>query len=226
MRKLLLLSLLTAFSVGTSFAQNIQPQKRFQLGVIGGKTILGSKTEKVFFIKAGGGFAGIDLGYLLLKKNPNLSLHLQPNWETFSQKTENFLEQTTTLKFTSVNIPILIRYTAPVRPWIHPFIEVGGAYKIRLNYSNEIIGSHCGIADCSNGIFASSQLTLGNGRGAALLVGVGAEFRWGVIKIPVSIRLSEGLGTYLMKGANRRGDNFTYSNPETRTLQIVTGITF
>lgn len=74
MNKLILLSLLTVFSVGSTFGQDIQPRKRFQLGVIGGKTILGSYQRTVPWEKIGGGFAGLDVSYAFAKEDPNFTL--------------------------------------------------------------------------------------------------------------------------------------------------------
>lgn len=225
MRKLLLLSLLTAFTFGAAFGQATQPEKRFQVGVIVGKTFVGSYQEKIFLINANGGFAGIDLGYTFIERNQNVSLRLQPNWESFGQKIQILYDGTSTVKFSSVNIPILLRFSAPVKSWVHPFFEVGLGYKIRLKYSHELKVQGCGIASCFDEV-SSSSLASGNKNGTTLSLGIGAEFRWGAVKIPVSVRLNEGIGNYEMEGVNLRGGDFAYSNPETRTLQVVTGITF
>jgi hypothetical protein len=230
MGKTLLLSLLTAFSFGVASAQTTQPEKRFQVGLIAGKTIQGSYQHKVPWGNAGGGFAGFDLSYAFAKEDPNFTLHFQPNWENFRYRSlgEPVVNGNGSheINFNSINTPVLIRLAMPAGKWISPFMEVGASYKIRTKNHYQARSVFCGFVNCREFNFEGNLMPEGKRNDANLLVGIGAEFHWGSITIPVSIRLNEGLGTYSLHGETESGRGFSLTDLKTRTLQVVTGISF
>jgi len=57
-----------------------------------------------------------------------------------------------------------------------------------------------------------------------MLVGVGAELQLGTLKVPISIRLNEGAGTFsLNRGPD---DREPFSDLKTRSIQFVAGVNF
>lgn len=129
------------------------------------------------------------------------------------------------INISSVNIPILVRLAIPAGKWVSPFVELGANYKIITKTHVESRSVFCGFASC-NEFSYDGDLEKSSGSSANLLIGIGAAFRWGNITIPLSARLSQGLGTYTLRGEFFPGVSSTIEDLKTRTLQIVTGISF
>ncbi|GHB61840.1 hypothetical protein GCM10007390_14680 [Persicitalea jodogahamensis] len=229
MNRLFLLALLAASSLGNSFAQTSQPTKRLQVGLVAGKTILGTYQEEDPWQKVGGGFVGADFSYAFAKEDPNFTIRLQPNWESYRYESLGEFEVNGNGSYratlNSLNVPVLIRLAIPAGKWVSPFVELGANYKIRVRGQVESRSVICGIIGCNEYVFEGDFMAKELRNDISLLAGVGAEFHWGDITIPVSVRINGGLGKYTFQSETVQSNSFSLVDLKTKTLQVVTGIT-
>lgn len=219
---LLLLSLLFC---SESYAQSAYPNDRFSFGVMGGVPLVGTYQNGVSLSRAVGGFAGLDLGYSLSLKERGLSLHFQPNWERFSCNVPNSYFSNG-IHFQSLNLPVLLRYRLSNQSKIKPFVEFGTGYVARLKTINKRDEIICPFAPPCRSLGVRDEELIPGSKGSNLIVlaGVGAELQLGAVKVPISIRLNEGIGTFSLKRSYN--DREPFAGLKTRTIQLVAGVSF
>ena len=87
---------------------------------------------------------------------------------------------------------------------------------------------NCGLAPCDfNWKVTENIIGKTTSERIILLASVGTELNLGGVQIPISLRINESIGTYKLNDQNysrRTRDNI--SDFKTRTIQIVTGVTF
>ncbi len=229
MRQIFLLLLLVAFPCKATWAQTLHPEKRFQVGLIGGKTIIGSYQRDAPWEGVGGGFVGADISYAFAKENPNFTVRLQPNFESFRYLTPSepigFGEVSYQITLNSLNLPILIQFAVPAGKWVSPFVEIGGNHGSRIKSYSESRIVRCGIAGCNESFYEGDIEIKNQKNNISLLAGIGAEFHWGVVRIPLSIRMSRGLSKYSLQGETQPDNSFSLVDLKNKTLQVVAGIT-
>ncbi|MPR35659.1 outer membrane beta-barrel protein [Salmonirosea aquatica] len=205
-----------------SYAQNNQP---FSFGLMGGLNIVGSYQTGANLTHANGGLAGLDLGYSFSKNADNISLHFQPHWESFTGKVPHSYSSNG-FHFQSLNLPIILRYSILSQSKIRPFAEFGAGYVVRLKTINKKNAIVCPFATpCySMGVVDEELLPGSKHNNLIVLAGVGAELQFGTIKVPISIRMNEGTGTFSLKRSYNDRDPFT--DLKTRTIQLVAGVNF
>lgn len=206
------------------YAQTAGTKSRLGYGLIGGLDVYGTFKDGFRMKKVGGGFIGIDLSYAVGQGKFQPTVHFQPNWEQFSFRTEEEIVGNKFL-FQSINLPVLLRYKFANAKRLRPFLEVGASYKWKMKYYYRYRDRACGIVagmPCIEFDYVR-ELTDPSMKGeVVMLIGAGVELDLNRMKVPVAIRLNDGLGTFTMN-YHRRG---VITGLKTQTIQVVTGVTF
>ena len=131
------------------------------------------------------------------------------------------------LIFRSINFPLLYQYKFPVHKVIRPFFEVGLSYKLRTKNAYGGRNGNCGIvigSPCYEYNYTEELVEGPKKNNVVMLVAAGTEIKWGIVSIPISIRLNEGIMAYTLKDPQRESKSFT--DLKTRTIQILVGVNF
>ena len=211
------------------FAQDAKPFKKWRFGIIGGYQPVGVVYDYDKYSSGSGFVGGLSSQLNFTKKASGLSLLFQPHWASFKQGYEVFGPDSRSGSYhdawitKSLNFPLLVRYTLG-KGVVRPYVEMGlnGRFGTSLKLNEE--GYICRFVGCAQGTFNNNLQSEISQDHIGVIAGIGAELNLGGMTIPLSIRSNNVFGTdgtkeYIVDGSN-------YDNLKTRTIQIVTGISF
>lgn len=202
------------------YAQEITTEKTWQVGVIGGYQPFGVVYKSDQYSSTSGFIGGVSAQLNNVKKVSGLSLLIQPYWASF-KRIHGGDGRRDIWTSGSINLPVLVRYTLG-KGIVRPFLEAGLNGKFRISSKVKEEGTRCGEGCFTDAVYNNQSNLTQDPLGVVL--GLGAEINLGTVTIPFSIRSNSGLGTY--KTNNSYQDVGSYSDLKTRTIQIVTGISF
>lgn len=228
MARNLLLSVVAVFLIFLeTYGQDVTRLRKVDFGIWGGLPVLGKFDSNDHLRSASGLTIGLNVGYYFSKPKRGLSVHLQPNWSEQSVAKESGINtaffQKATWTSQAVNIPVLLRWTFSTGN-IRPFLEFGPNLQFRTALSSKNQGTLCGIYNCSSYEARIDMHAETSQDRIGLIAGAGVELNIWKLTIPVGVRIVEGIGTYEMNII--REDSYYYQGLKTRSVQIVTGISF
>ncbi|WP_247233472.1 hypothetical protein [Telluribacter sp. SYSU D00476] len=223
MNKILLFVWMAALAGYPAFSQT--PQERdVKVGVVVGKSLLGTYQSEAPWRGVGGGLVGVDLNYPLFKNAPRLSLHFQPHWEKAHYHNRSG-ELSNELIHQSINLPILLRFQLSSHSRFRPFVEVGAGYRVAIKHQYKGYTIICPFATPCRNLPYETDLVSASPRGSvALLAGVGAELPLGSVRIPITVRVNQSVSSYRLD--NSGTSHSPFKEVQTSTLQVVTGVSF
>jgi len=228
-KTLLIFALLTLFA-DLAYSQDAL-KSRYGWGFVGGLNMFGTYKLAVPQMKIGGVLLGFDFYYRILKNSDALKLHFQPNWTNFKYDNGKGLkdnQERMVRRSETLVLPFLLRFSPLAKKRIGIFIEGGVGLQHKFKDTSLMdLEVNCGFAPCDfNWKVTENIIGKTTSERIILLASVGTELNLGGVQIPVSLRINEGIGTYKLNDQNysRKQDNI--SDFKTRTIQIVTGVTF
>jgi len=231
MKKTLLMCAFVIAFANLAHSQDVV-KSRYGWGFVGGLNMFGTYKLGVPQKKIQGGLLGFDFYYKVLKNSDVLNLHFQPNWTIFNydngkgrQNDKEHIQRTSE----TLVLPFLLRFSPLAKKKIGIFIEGGVGLQHRFKDTSLMdLEVNCIAAPCDfNWKNTESLLGKTTSERIVILASVGTELNLGGVQIPISLRINEGIGTYKLNDQNysrRTRDNI--GDYKTRTIQIVTGVTF
>jgi hypothetical protein len=210
-----------------AYGQDAARKGHFEYGAFGGKQLWGKIYDERRMEAVSGWVAGADLGYRVRDDKSGVSFHIQPNFSTFGSVLEEGkntqIYRWIEWKWQAFNLPYTIRYALPSGK-VRPFAEAGINLRFRTKLTMGYRAIGCGVAGCSgsDGIDDVQQNLTRDLIGP--VAALGAEIDILSVTIPVTIRISEGFGTFGSKPTSTPGSG--YGTLKTKVVQVTAGVMF